>query len=297
MADWEGLRVVDVSDPAAPTTVGTYHTPAPGRGLDVKVQGIYAYLADGPNGLRIVDASDPTMPVSVGVDREPDVSDEYWVWDVDVRDGYAFVIGDDDGEDTNLEVIDVSTPTAPEMVASYGTPCCAQDVHVLGDYAYLATSDHFADDGLWIVDVSDATAPVEVGSFQTSDEAGAVYVVGRYAYLAGDYGLHVIDVSDPRSPVRVGTHAAEWLFAADVHVRRDHAYVAAWGDGLRVVDVSDAAAPIEVGFYDTPGYANGVYAWGEYIYVADRDGRLFTLRLIPPGDWRLHLPLFLMNGK
>jgi hypothetical protein len=41
------------------------------------------------------------------------------------------------------------------------------------------------------------------------------------------------------------------------------------GAGLRVIDVSNPSNPREVGFFDTPGYAYGVYVSGNYAYVAD----------------------------
>ncbi|MFN3929222.1 MAG: carboxypeptidase regulatory-like domain-containing protein, partial [Thermoflexus sp.] len=53
VADREGgLRIVDVSDPAAPREVGFYDTP--GYAGDVAVVGSYAYVADGEGGLVIL---------------------------------------------------------------------------------------------------------------------------------------------------------------------------------------------------------------------------------------------------
>ncbi|MBK9137540.1 MAG: hypothetical protein IPM17_02055 [Verrucomicrobia bacterium] len=46
---WEGLQVIDVSDPAHPVRVGGYNTP--GRAQGVAVSGHYAYVADGWGGL------------------------------------------------------------------------------------------------------------------------------------------------------------------------------------------------------------------------------------------------------
>jgi hypothetical protein len=48
--------------------------------------------------------------------------------------------------------------------------------------------------------------------------------------------------------------------------------------GLRVIDVSNPANPREVGYFDTPGYAWGVYVSGNYAYVADGGAGLFILR-------------------
>ena len=64
MADgYSGLRVIDVSDPAHPTEVGSWDT---GTGRRVAVSGTYAYVAAGGGGLRVIDVSDPAHPTEVG---------------------------------------------------------------------------------------------------------------------------------------------------------------------------------------------------------------------------------------
>ena len=55
-----GLVIVDVSNPAAPTLKGSYDTA--GSSAGVAVAGNYAYVADGDNGLVIVDVSNPAAP-------------------------------------------------------------------------------------------------------------------------------------------------------------------------------------------------------------------------------------------
>lgn len=53
VADYDsGLRVIDVSDPSAPSVVGNFGTG--GSAMGVVVAGAYAYVADWNSGLRIV---------------------------------------------------------------------------------------------------------------------------------------------------------------------------------------------------------------------------------------------------
>ena len=59
-----GLKIYDVSDPDAPTLVGSYDTP--GEARDVAVVGGYAYVADGSAGVQVIDVVDPAMPRLVG---------------------------------------------------------------------------------------------------------------------------------------------------------------------------------------------------------------------------------------
>jgi hypothetical protein len=259
-ADRAGLRVVDVSDPAAPTEVGLYDAPVHVNG--VAVAGGYAYVADWPTGLRVVDVTNPAAPVEVGVYGTPGEGA-----DVAVVGGYAYVAVSGGG----LRVVDVSDPAAPTEVGFYDTPGSAGDVVVAGSYAYVADGQF---GGLRVVDVSDPAAPTEVGFYDTPGSAVGVGVAGSYAYV-GDWteGLRVVDVSDPANPTEVGFYDT-LTYAWGVAMAGDYAYVADGYDGLRVVDVSDPAAPAEVGFYDTPAYAHDVAVAGGYAYVADREGQV-----------------------
>ncbi|NOX36849.1 MAG: T9SS type A sorting domain-containing protein [Calditrichaeota bacterium] len=52
-------------------------------------------------------------------------------------------------------------------------------------------------------------------------------------------------------------------------------------NGLRIIDVSDPVRPQEVGFFDTGGYAVGIYVNDSYVYVADGGN---GLRIIDVSD-------------
>jgi hypothetical protein len=59
-----GLRVIDVSNPAAPVEVGAFATPDVAQ--DVEVVGDLAYVSANSAGLRVIDVSNPTSPVELG---------------------------------------------------------------------------------------------------------------------------------------------------------------------------------------------------------------------------------------
>ena len=56
------------------------------------------------------------------------------------------------------------------------------------------------------------------------------------------------------------------------------AYVADDGDGLRIINVRDPTNPTEVGYYDTGGWAYGVYVIDTLAYVADGCDGLYIIR-------------------
>lgn len=71
-----GLRVIDVSNPAAPIEVGSHATPGP---LDsVYVSGSYAYMG-GSLGLRVMDVGNPAAPVEVGSYATPESAENVYV--------------------------------------------------------------------------------------------------------------------------------------------------------------------------------------------------------------------------
>jgi hypothetical protein len=82
---WGALKVLDLSNPAAPTLVGSYQTPrsrifpppdlgvyAPARAV---AKGDYAYVAWNSDGLRVLDVSSPSNPVELGSFVPPDTPD------------------------------------------------------------------------------------------------------------------------------------------------------------------------------------------------------------------------------
>jgi hypothetical protein len=123
-----GLRVVDVSKPAAPAEVGFYDTP--GRADNLTVAGHYAYLADGD--LRILDVSDPTAPAPVGF---YDVPYPAGTPHVAVQGRYAYVTGG------GIRVLDVANPGVPVEVAAY--PFVEGNVAAAGDMIYVAGNGLF----------------------------------------------------------------------------------------------------------------------------------------------------------
>jgi len=179
------LRIIDVSNPAAPVRVGSYSLLSGwnswSRPYDFQVVGTLAYVAHGSSGLRIIEVSNPAAPVQVGF---------YDTW------GFAYsvqVVGTlvyvADG--SGLRIVDVSDLAAPVEVGFYDTPESARGVQVVGTLAYVAAYTS----GLRIVDVSDSASPVEVGFYDTSGDAYGVQVVGPLAYVAeGLSGLRIIEV-------------------------------------------------------------------------------------------------------
>jgi hypothetical protein len=146
---YNGLRIVDISDPANPRELGHFDPPGStaGNGLDYAPP--YAYLADGL-GLLVLDVTDPTAPAEVGF-----YDSIGFAVKVGISGDYAYVAGREGG----LNIADISDPANPIHIANYfeAGSVHVRDVSVAGSYVYVAMDGN----GLRVVDVSDPANPTE----------------------------------------------------------------------------------------------------------------------------------------
>jgi hypothetical protein len=128
--EWDGLEVVDFSQPSQPKYVANYLPEASVN--SVATRGSFAILGLGSPqpGLEVLDLHDPQQPALMGklplnaVNR------------VAVRGSYAFATG------TGLSVVDVSDPTRLVRVASHELGAATTSLQVRGDLVYVAAGDY-----------------------------------------------------------------------------------------------------------------------------------------------------------
>ncbi len=262
---FSGLRIINLSNPSAPTQVGTLKT-NPFRAQRIFVAGQYAYLTGdeglaNTNRLRVVDVSQPNAPQVVG-----SLSLAGWIMGLHVSGNYAYLA------DANLRVVNISNPANPTLFGSFDASGTASSVVVSGNYAYLGGS------GLRVLNIANPANPTQVGSTLTTWSTSDVAVSGSYAYLAGSYaGLRVVDVSNPANPSQVGSALLN-SDSGSIAVSGNYAFVIA-GNELRVLDISNPSTPVELFTFTTPLWPVDVHASGEYVYVTGNG--MFILRLVP----------------
>jgi hypothetical protein len=245
-----GMRVYDLSDPAAPRRIG--YLPVEGCGLHRIWYdgGRYAYasaLLDGYTDhiLLIIDMADPAHPVEAGRwwlpgmwaagGEEPTWTNRVALHHAVVRDGIAYGGWRDGG----LTILDVHDPASPRLLAHRnwcppyggGTHSCLplhdRGLLVVADEAVL---DNCAD-GLkytWVFDIREPTNPVSISTLPTPREQ--------------DYPAH---------PGHFGPH--------NLHENRDGSFVSSdriWATyqnaGLRLFDITDPYRPGELGYFVPP---------------------------------------------
>ena len=244
-----GLRVLDVSDPAAPALIGSLAGVQTGR--HVVLEGSRLYVGADSGDLVVIDASDPTSPQRVG--DVPTGSGE--IGDLEVRGGIAYVSDPGYG----LRVIDASVPPAADpLIGSLTTAGLVYGFDRVGDTLLLAAGR----DGLLSIDVSDPSAPTPIGEFEIDDPTRSpddfrdVFVRDGIAYIAGGpKGVILADVSSPATPTlisAVDTAVAGW--GIRIGVEGDFAYmsVGVRSFGVWVIDVGDPLNPVFEHFVSPP---------------------------------------------
>jgi Uncharacterized conserved protein len=178
-ASHSSLRVVDVSDPKAPTVVGSLEKPGQLRGL--AVAGRHVFAATRQDFFYVIDVSNPKALTEVasleGVGEGMGV----------VLSGKSAYVPDRDGF---LRILDVSDPKGPKLVSSSeDAPGIALAAGIDGHHVYVGSKLGF----LHVLDVSDPRTPVWVGSYKTTGRANGVAVAGGLVYVNdGDGGLTIL---------------------------------------------------------------------------------------------------------
>lgn len=201
LAAWGyGLIGVDLSDPAAPTQVGSVEFPF---AAVLDVAGQYAYVAKWTNGglFGVADISDPAAPTLVwqgGLSNQP--------YALKVDGSHAYIAESSESGtagDGGLRVYDLANPAAPIEVAHLNDDCGnGYDLAIDGGVSllYLACGS-----GVQVIDIADPDAPAVVGRYDTGDDDQYTHVAlrGDRAWFADTEGLHELDIADPTQPTRV----------------------------------------------------------------------------------------------
>lgn len=238
-----GLRVVDVSDPAQLSELGSFEVDRWNwKSYELEINGDLVFLADNDRGLRVVDVAAPATPTEIWSFNAPGISR-----DVEVAGGYAYVASGERG----LRVLDITDPAAPVEVGSTESFDRFRNISISGTKIYVV--DRWG--GLRIVDVADPTSPEEIGVYDPDNlylHIDDLIVSGSYVLLVDGRDLLIIDVTDPTNPTRIATLSVTGgiqYFA----LSGDAVYLLDSAQWLTVVDFSNPHAPAVVSTTHVPG--------------------------------------------
>lgn len=264
-ADNGTLVIVDISDPASPTLIGSYETHDPI--YDIETADNYAFVANYRDGLTILDVTNPTSPELISNYNATALTS-----DVAVKDKYVFLADNYNG----LVVLNITDPILPIPVGIYDTAGFAEGLAIEGNYAYVADGIN----GLVIVNITDPAIPKLIGSYDTAGNAEDVTISDRYAHVAdGDDGLIILDISDPASPKLIGNYNTSG-YAYSTVISGNYAYIADRYNGLVILDVTNPSLPALAGSYNTTeNWMTDVTVVDNYAYVADTFNGLGILKV------------------
>jgi hypothetical protein len=304
------MLILDISNRYSPVKVSEYRLTYDNppyfshyfAGMDIHVQGDYAYVAenreyglddDDYSYFQVIDVSNPAKPKRVGEFPEKFGPDGEYPTAIHVSGKYAYLLNAG-----NLKIVDIFRPGAPQLIGvcrDCGTCNLFEgDVKVQGGYAYIASGSV-----LEIVDISNPRAPSVAARYgenfaYTRGETGvrAVFVEGNRAFLAASSsGLRIIGVTRPETPVKQSVYDISGrVKGMDTDGR--YLYLARQAKGLQVIDTSRPASPVLVGASGTPLDAWDVAVSGGYAYVASPKEGLSIFDLSNPaapvktGTWK-----------
>jgi len=276
------LRILDLSDPAAPVEIGSLYTRVGSRDVEV-VDGL-AYIAEGwtlPGAVRIIDVSDPTLPVEVGA-----FPAQCHPADVEVVGNYAYLADQptnswvpecDWSIESKFRVIDVSNPAAPIQVSERGLDWPA-DIEAAEGVVYAA--GRYSHSELESIDVSDPAQPALIFAdrYPLSPLRSSVEVVGDRMYIGDGVGsFYVYDVSDPTQPVVI----SEVPGGGRAIVVEDGFAYSAVGGGLAVHDLAGSLPAVLLGGYASVSGWNGLAIADGLIFGGTHSGGLQAVDLGP----------------
>lgn len=204
---------------------------------------------------------------TIGAGQQGDIN-ELAVWetnssfDVHYHEEKLFVSTDD-----NIQIFDVSDPSAPEEISTVNAPGFAMTLNVKGDYLYAGGG---METYFMIVDISDIDVPERSALIENVSGTGyQISIKEDYAFMPTNSDeLYVFDITDKSSP-HISDRIDVESFASGVAVKENYAYVGT-RNGLALIDITQ------------PGDAEKIEMVGSQDYgsiSADFEGeRLFIQR-------------------
>ena len=280
-ASWDGLRILDISDPTKPTNIGSIkfdtHTSR------TFVNNNIAYIAESPDefkkahipvGIRIIDISNKAKPIGIGHIPFTD--------DVVEKDGLIYALASYGAEPfrSTLHISEFTPPSKPSIVAEYHFEHRAQRIVISNNYAFLAVG--YA--GVQVIDISTPEAPKHICSYTEPLVVTdiAVTEAGDFVFAAVTFsewsGMRILSFSPDKGLLDIGGFKATGPYHK-IAVHNNDAYISHIWHGIWAVDIQDKTNPVEKGFYSIR-YAENMAANEQYVFVSANSNGLLILRPI-----------------
>lgn len=266
-----GLRVWDLTDPAAPVARAAY--PTQGIAMAVIVQDGLIYLVDCDDGLQILAADDPVPLTRLGAFTPLGAPDR-----LVVAGDYAYVAS---GFASNLHQIAITDTAQLHAAATHLTADMIYGMALANKALYVVVED-----GLQVIDLMTPGQPVPARHYPLADAAiphpWHIAVQGVHAYLGDSQGNGwLLDLTAPVQPLGWPTYPALGNVGT-MSLTDAYAYVPDQGVGVRIFAIGATGALTPVALYPTNATINQTAVAAGYLYLATgRDG-LFIIDVQEP---------------
>lgn len=268
--EFQGLRVIDVSDPGGPLGIPLDTrdlisvTDDNNIGVDIVVDGENAFLRTIHNVIAL-ELSDPREPEILG-DLEYIADGGSYTLEMQQSGDHLFILP----AGGRPVIVDVSTPSEIQHAAALPGHTHASDLAIAGNHAFLVTVK-----GLFTYDITDPVSPTLVSAHEMDCSPETIAVAGDLAYIPCDppvgsvsaNDMAVVDVSIKSQPVAVTSIALPHRVPNDIAVNGDWGFIASNHGGVAVLDLSTPGVPMVAGTITDISYAFGVLPVGNLLYV------------------------------
>ena len=239
LADFHGIRILDVSSPASPVLRGSLELK--GGYFTIVLFDKNVLLASSIlSGLQIIDVSDVAKPALL-----TSYFTDGYAQSISVSRPLAYVMDDP----TGLYVFDLSNPRSPAVVTLLKLNVPRQQGSGAITTASVAVSEAVAERSPKVAVLLDSTNGL----------------------------LQFYDVSSPAAPVKRSSFSVPAGSEALV-VRESSAYIASVRQGLQIVDFSNPLKPVDSGNFKTMQPAHDVAVSDSLVFVATGAGGAVILR-------------------
>lgn len=185
------------------------------------------------------------------------------------KDNYIFLANDYNG----TMIIDVSNPTAPEMVSMLTMPGKTMSVCVDNNKLYMTNNEGL----LQIYNITDMSSPVLINSVSILGQGYDISIKSinghKYAFIAGGTaGLLIVALEDPTIPEpyvlsRYNTSGTTFNIDFDGNT----VYLADGANGVIKLNMDNPASPALITHNSSVGAVNDIVLANQFIYIANGD--------------------------
>lgn len=305
-ADYDDLVVDDGVFSGIPNNYRIGNVKIPGQAIDVDISGNYAYLTNDLGVLYIINIIDKEKPFVYG--KCPDIDSANIViahGDMAYISYTEWVEGEEEYyTECGFKIIDISDKENPVVVGDYntgnGNRKSVFGLFIDKDHAYLNTTtylDRSESSTLEIVNITISEKPFIEGSLSIEGSPANIWIKGERAYLNTnhyDYGeddytgeskFLIIDISDKSNPAIISSidvPSNSW----GIFIDDENAYLSSHRSSdeeeyyesiLQVIDISNENKPEPAGSVKLPGGAWEIDMAGDFVYVSDLTGGIYTI--------------------